>query len=790
MGNSPSNSRYTETYNIPASSTTTYQTQCSTYWVTVPGYWGTWERINGVTLKLEAGKRYPIRLVRSNFSSLTNADFYLTGTDNKIFTISNNLEINDITPFNEYNFTIGNNNGLLSEVNPLTLQCPDNKSMVGFQFSESGNVYDSKIISNNIQILCSKTVDIGDTFTYTVSNYNCNNTNYGGGGGGGINSPGSNSTNNGGDGGNGLLLYFGPDKTNYYGTGGGGAGYINGKNGNNSELVQNTGSGDSGSLPYLKQKSNGMDGTIIIEVATSSQITFDNLNISTLKSIYNIAIIDTNLYDFLNSNTNDLIESYINDSFITVIKDDNSLISFIKDKNQDKLFYLIKIFFNIYSKIFELLQNLVENNINYNNIISKIIGINISNDASSIDLKNSIINLNYNDIITKDILEVPFENNGNLDINDTTKKAPFSFNKQDLIKQELGSQAIDNFFKSQKRFIINNFYNILNMSNGYILKQVLYYKAFYNIILYNLKLIDCIYPLIQIDDINKLITLISEDTEYFTSSSLKFKTLQKLQEKYIIDSNNINNFNDQQSKVQKTSELDNKKYKHEYERVNIINKYFELFYYLIIIVIICTILILSLPFSKMQKNGFIIFLIAIVIIFMIYIYKYIYKINEHFNSVAELNEDSINEQLGITVNTFFSEINLYLNNIILLLNTIDNTKYIQDVYKKPGEYANKLTSDLNKNKLENNKVKQSENIIYHDYNYYYNLIIMGCLILITILISILLVLMMPDKIKITIILAIIVIMTIIIYYSSKYKKNTKNNINKNYTLQTGIDTKK
>ena len=55
MGNSPSNSRYTETYNIPASSTTTYQTQCSTYWVTVPGYWGTWERINGVSLKLEAG---------------------------------------------------------------------------------------------------------------------------------------------------------------------------------------------------------------------------------------------------------------------------------------------------------------------------------------------------------------------------------------------------------------------------------------------------------------------------------------------------------------------------------------------------------------------------------------------------------------------------------------------------------------------------------------------------------------------------------------------------------------
>ena len=148
---------------------------------------------------------------------------------------SNNLEFNDITPFNEYNFTIGNNNGLLSEVNPLTLQCPDNKSMVGFQFSESGNVYDSKIISNNIQILCSKTVDIGDTFTYTVSNYNCNNTNYGGGGGGGINSPGSNSINNGGDGGSGLLLYFGPDKTNYYGTGGGGAGYINGNNGNNSK---------------------------------------------------------------------------------------------------------------------------------------------------------------------------------------------------------------------------------------------------------------------------------------------------------------------------------------------------------------------------------------------------------------------------------------------------------------------------------------------------------------------------------------------------------------------------
>jgi len=116
MGNSPSNSRYTETYNIPATTTTTYETRCSTYWytTTVPGYWGTWERINGVTLKLEAGKRYPIKIARSNFASLTNADFYLTGTDKKIFTISNNLEINDISQFDEYNFSVGNDtNGLL-----------------------------------------------------------------------------------------------------------------------------------------------------------------------------------------------------------------------------------------------------------------------------------------------------------------------------------------------------------------------------------------------------------------------------------------------------------------------------------------------------------------------------------------------------------------------------------------------------------------------------------------------------------------------------------------------------
>lgn len=786
MGNNP-NKIYTETYNVPATSTTTYETRCSTYNVTVPGYWGTWERINGITLKLEAGKRYPIRIISEGFSSLTNVDFYLTGIENMIFTISNNLEINDIKPFNEYNFTIGNNNGLLSEVNPITLECPNNKSIVGFQFAESGNVYDSKIISNNISLLCSKTIDKGDTFTYTVSNYNCNNTNYGGGGGGGINTPGYNSNNSGGSGGEGILLYFGPDKTNYYGVGGGGAGYINGHNGNNSKLIQNTGSGDSGSLPFIKQKSNGMEGVIIIEVTTTSQISFDNLNISILKSIYDISIIDKNLYNFLNINTNDLIETYINDSFIEVIKDDNSLISFIFDKNQDKLFYLIKIFSNIYSKIFELLQKSVENNINFYNSISKITGINISNDVSNIDFKNSIINLNYNDIITKDILEIPFEKNGNLDINDTTVKAPFIFNKHDLIKQDLGPQVINNFLKSQKRFIINNFYNILNMTNVYILKQILYYKAIYNIILYNLKLVDCIYPLIQIDDINKLIKVISEDNNYFTSSSLKFKTLQQLQEKYLIDNQNIINYNEQIPKMHKEIESNKKKYDQNYEFTKTINKYFELFCNIIIFMVFSIILILSLPLNNIYKIYFIILLIIINIIFIIYIHKYYINLNEHFNSIAELNEDSINEQLGLTINTYFSEINLYLNNIILLLNTIDNTKYIQDIYKKPTEYANKLKNNSNNNNLENNTIKQSKNIIYYDYNYYYNLIIMCCLILLTLLISIVLLLIIPDKIKIIIILAIITIMNIIIYYSSKYKKHIKNNVNKNYTLPSGID---
>ena len=751
-----------------------------------------WINAEGTSKQLTANIKYSIKLLRKSFTDLNTTIFSLLGPLKDNIYIINSSESNSSSSISinvTDSFSFGkNNSGFLSKLGNLkTLQCSAGKKIVGFNVAKGGNnIFDNDILTDNISLLCDykyeietvKHDDIINTYEqvsrHNVSNFNCISSIGGGGGGAGIIINGYDydpNTLKGGKGGDGFKINFDPDK-NIYGLGGYGSSFtgINEKK-RPIFLISNTGCGSDGRNNDINNNSSGSDGIIIINVKQELITNFNvyNTNKDVLNEIYqNLLKDNNNLYNFINHNTNDKILKYINDSFITSYGDSfqsiNSLASI--DNNIQRFKNIIKMISNIYFNIYNLLLEVsIYNEISFNQII-------LSNtEISKIDQNNKIIYININSIKPISSFIIPFLDDGNLNIDRINNNLPIILNKTDFTLP-INTDYTD-YNSSEKKFIINNFYNIFHMNSKNIISEIYYYYAFYNVIWFNIQFINSIYPNMNNNDLDSLNSLIQDYTDNVLNKStdLDIATLNQIKTNSIINNEKNVKLTAKINKENIQAKLQIRDYNNYYN----INSIFQnkLLITTIIFTIIFTILkiILALNFNTIEKIYGLIILLILVILVTIYIYYYVKNgIVENFSVDYNIT----------TINNYFQLVNLYLNNVIIKLPAINNKKYILDSYNTVNNNNEKNMQKLNEDNIKVKSYQSSKNIMKLDNNSHIYFLIYDNYVIILGIIFTIIYLLYPKMLYYLLIIYIIIAIIIYFIYYYKISQYTRTNISKKY----------
>ena len=609
-------------------------------------------------------------------------------------------------------------------------------------------------------------------------NFNCK-TDAGGGGGGGIKINGydyNSILSIPGKGGDGFALSFNNNIIKY-GVGGNGSSFSGYSK--TTILTKNTGSGSDGGININSTRAS--DGAIIIRVKQTQFLSFsiNNTNKEMLLQIYNILIVDQgNLFDFFQSN--DKIQSYLNDSFLNSYGDNFSIINSLGSTDEAELSHIsrftniIKILNNIYFIIYNLLTNIsIYNKFTINEIIIT------KTEKSSIDLNSNKIYLNASDIIPYEsfsINNLPFSSNGSVIIDGNNLNMPYNIKKSDITGSI--NTIYNDYLKTEKKFLINNFYNIFNLDSNNLIYSVYYYYIFYNIISFNLQLIKCINPVF---DYNKITTLNAVVEKYANNvvilpNDSSIELLNKQKEKYLINKNESNQIDE---KLKLNNLQENTKLS-DYSSFYNINSIFKnsIIINIVVLFVILTIvkIIISLSnYTNDQKISMLVILLIVVIIITFCIYYY-YSRNV---SLENFNVEEMNRDMSL-IFTYCDLINLYLNNIILKIPNINNKDYIEDAYNVAIFNNEKKLEKLKQKNMQIKEFGRSKDIMKLDNMSYLKTLLYNNISIIIGIICLILYFLYPKMLYGLIIFYIIINIIIFYYYYISNEKYVRNDSKKRY----------
>ena len=458
--------------------------------------------------------------------------------------------------------------------------------------------------------------------------------------------------------------------------------------------------------------------------------------------------------------------------------------------------------------------------------------------GASVSATASYVNTNYSDILNKN--KVVFGTNqntlitSNSDANDRIKflllnrSTPTQFNEIILTKSNYLSNMPDNTSKFKE--ILEE---VFSQTPENILGYLLYKKIYYNIILFNINIQNCIrHNYLNEKDGSHLIDIASATISISTQNIINIKdniiintgNIKTLNTNHFIDNNNndflleknkytykintLNTLRNEYSNIQDKLNISTKLYNQQFKNYKSIKTYATYIIIALILIVISIISISIFPiFSIETKNALYIILLVILIVITFLYYTNFKYVNLYENFTPKDGDATLtfDTTIDIAAATTTDVIKKYKNNNIIIYNLL--LPYINEYSNAYNDLLNNMrlnnytigsktfSQDANiylynlylekKRQIEINKIKLTNlfnmiEVIKKQINYLFNIIFFIACFSIILLVSLVIYSTAPQLYLFVIILCVILISILMIYFTFAIVQPTRMIANKNY----------